>query len=215
MIKEIGSRDLAWIAPFLCVGFIALGLLRPNPTSPPLAHGRTVVDAEGIREKIEDPFRGIALTRGAWTVEGYLMNTRSTDSIMNAGGSVARHWFDVRGWMSKVYPQVLRDDKYWNVRFGDDIQRTKGEIETLYEFNPGAFLGNGGQFGMVPFLRRAGLPILSLCWYPADKDWDDCSYSAARVETSLLGHPEAGEALIDRYKQAFADIKEELNPDYS
>lgn len=214
MIRGKCAQEFTWSVPFLCIALIVLGLLRPKPTAPPQQpNGRIVIDAEGAKVNVEEPFRGIVLTWGAWTVNGYLMNTKSPESVMNAGGPVARHWFDVRGWMSKVYPQVLRDDKYWNVRFGDEIQRTKGEIETLYAFNPGAFLGNGGQFGMVPFLRRAGLPVLSLCDYRAVKDWDECSYSTARVETSLIGHPEAGEALIARYKQAFADIKKELKPE--
>ena len=213
MTEGKSTRHLTWCVPFLCIALIALGLLRPKPTAQPPLRGHAVIDAEGVEAYIQEPFRGIALTWGAWSADGYLMNTKSPDTIMNAGGPVARHRFDMYEWTSKIYPQVLRDDKYWNVRYGDEIQRAKGDLEALYAFNPGVFLGNGGDFGMVPFLRRTGLPVLSLCWYRPEDNWDDCSYSAARIETSLIGHPEDGEALIARYKQAFADIKEELKPE--
>jgi iron complex transport system substrate-binding protein len=134
---------------------------------------------------------------------------------MNAGGPLTRKRFGEFDIMSKVYPQVLSDDKYWDPDNGDWAQRAKSEVEGLMRYNAGAYLGNGGELGMVPVLRRIGLPAIYLVWNNKDltKNWDDVCYSAARVETSLIGHPELGEALIARYKQAFAEIRSELQPE--
>ena len=208
---------LEWIrfAPFLCVGLTALGLLRRPPRFPVPARGRVVVDGEGVPVQIQSPFRGIVLTWGAWGVGGYLQNTRGPRTVLNAGGPQARKWFGEHDLMSKVFPQVLSDDHYWDPANGDWAQRAKSELEGLMRYDAGAYLGNGGNLGMVPLLRQAGLPGVSLTWTHKDpnKNWDDACYSAARVETALIGQPQLGEALIARYKQAFADIQAELRPE--
>jgi len=205
-------REFAWFAPFLCVGLIISSLLRPMPRFPAPLHSRMVTDGEGIKVAVGEPFRGIVLTWGAWGVGGYLHNTRAPETVMNAGGPLARKRFAEYDIMSKVYPQVLSDDRYWDPDKGDWAQRAKSEVEGLMRYNAGAYLGNGNEMGMVPVLRRVGLPALSTAYAHAT-NWDEVCYSTARVETSLIGHPQLGEALIARYKQAFADIKSELHPE--
>ena len=205
------SRELTWVAPFLCIGLIVSSMLRPPQQFAAPEHSRTVVSADGVRVQIGEPFRGIVLTWGAWGVGGYLQNTRAPETVLVAGGPLARKWFDERDLMSKVYPQVLQEDRFWDLQHGDWSQKAKAEIERLLTYDAGVYLGNGGEFGMVTNLRRVGLPALSLIWH--DKNWDEACYSTARVETSLIGHPELGEARIARYKQEFADIKQELQPE--
>lgn len=215
MIKGIYAREFVWLISFICVALMVISLLRPLPQFPAHAHSRIVIDGAGEKVPVEEPFRGIVLTWGAWGVGGYLQNTRAPQTVMNAGGPLVRKWFGERDLMSKVFPQVLNDDKYWDPANGDWAQRAKSEVEGLMRYDAGAYLGNGGNYGMVPVLRRIGLPAVSLAWNNNDpsKTWDDVCYSSARVETSLIGHPQLGEALIARYKLAFADIRSELQPE--
>ena len=170
------------------------------------------MDGEGVRVRIGVPFRGMGLTWGAWGVGGYLSNTHAPGTVLHAGGPWNRERFAKEA-MSWIYPQVLQRDSLWDAAIGRQSQRAKGEIETLLAYNPGAYLGNGGSFGMVPLLRAVGLPVLTL-FQPARKgNRDDVIYSAARVETALIEHPERGEALIERYRQAYADLRRELSPE--
>jgi ABC-type Fe3+-hydroxamate transport system substrate-binding protein len=205
------SRELVWLTPFICVGLMVLSLMRPLAKFPVPLHSRAVLSADGTEVRIGQPFRGIVLTWGAWGIGGYLQNTHAPDTVLVAGGTLARKQFAERDLMSKVYPQVLQDDRFWDAKNGDWSQRAKSEIESLLTYNPGVYLGNGGNFGMVPTLRHVGLPALYLMWH--EKNWDEVSYKVARVETSLIGRPELGEAVIARYKQAFADIGQELQPE--
>lgn len=212
MNKGTVTREFVWSVPFLCVGLIALGLMRPKPTALPSVNGRTVVDAGGTEIQIEEPFRGIALTWGAWSVGWYLQSTHAPETVMNAGGPLARQAFAKRELLSKVFPAVLLEARYWDARSGDKIQRAKWDIEAAFNINPGVFLGNSGNFGMVPVLRHVGLPAMYLSSHPQPSNWDGVCYQVARVESALVGHPERGEAQIARYKQAFADIERELQP---
>lgn len=208
MMKGIGSREFAWIAPFVCVGLIALGLMRPKPAARPLANSRTVVDAEGTPVQIAMPYRGTAL---AWCVgvTGYLEATRAPESLLNIWG-LNRFWFahEVIGW---IYPQVLRNDSFWNAKAASRSRGANPEIETLFAFDPGAYLGS--TWGSTPLLRRVGLPALYLDGNRNTKNHDEGSYLAARVESALIGHPERGEALIASYRRSFADLKQELRPE--
>jgi iron complex transport system substrate-binding protein len=208
-------RELVWILPFLCVALMVTSLLRPQRQFSAPTHNRVVIDGAGVKVAIEEPFRGVVFTWGAWGVGGYLANTRAPQTVLNAGGPEDREWFGKHDIMSKVYPQVLNDDRYWDPDNGDWAQRAKSEIEGLMRYNAGAYLGNGGEMGMVPILRSVGLPALNLLWTQRDltKNWDDACYLSARVESTLTEQPQAGEALIARYKQAFADIKSELRPE--
>ena len=213
MIKPTAyPRELVWLAPFLCMGLMVLSLLRPLPHFPLPSHGRTVVDAEGTPIQIERPFRGTVLTWGAWGVGGYLESTHAPETVSMAGGPWAR-WAFARDVLSWIYPDVLKEDRVWDTAKGDQSRRAKAEIETLFAYNPGAYLGNGGNFGMVPVLRRVGLPALYLSDPDPNKkrNWDDVMFATARVETALTEHPERGEALIARYRQAYVDLDQELH----
>jgi iron complex transport system substrate-binding protein len=205
-------REFIWFAPFLCIGLMALSLLRPLPHFPVPAHGRTVVDAEGTAVQIERPFRGTILTWGAWEVGGYLESTRAPETMLMAGGHWAR-WAFARDVMSWIYPEALNQDRVWDTAKGDQSRRAKAEIEILFAYNPGAYLGNGGNFGMVPVLRRVGLPALYLSDPDPDqkRNRDEVMFATARVETALTERPERGEALIARYRQAYVDLDRELH----
>ena len=99
--------ECLWIAPFLGLALIALGLLRPLPRFPLPAHSRTVVDSGGIPVPIALPFRGIALAPNTFP-NGYLENTRSPGLLVYAGKPSDRKRFasDVMSW---VYPEVLKE----------------------------------------------------------------------------------------------------------
>ena len=132
---------------------------------------------------------------------------------MSAGGPRARMYFGESSLMSKVFPEVFQQDHYWNTPYGDELQRAKWDIEKAYTVNAGVFLGNSAYFGMVPELRRVGLPAMYLNSHPQPGNWDGVIFEVARVESALVGQPGLGEAEISRYKQAFANLKQELDPD--
>ncbi len=207
MTKAMPLREFSWLAPFVGIALMTIALSRQPPQFPVPAQSRIVTDAEGIEVPVAIPFRGIMLTWGAWGVGGYLENTRAPSSVFNAGDSVERDSF-VRGVVNWIYPDIFKNDGIWDA---DIIPRRRGsnaEIESLITRDAGAYLGNGGNFGAVPLLRRIGLPAVTLSWH--EKNWDEVCFSAARVETSLIGQPEIAEALIARYQQAFADLEQDL-----
>jgi ABC-type Fe3+-hydroxamate transport system substrate-binding protein len=141
-------------------------------------------------------------------VDKYLENTRAPETFANAGGPQYRIAFG-KSLMSKVYPQMLHDDKDWDAA-GSWWLKPKAGIEQFMAHEPGAYLGALGYFGMVPILRGVGLPALTVDWNAGS--WDEVQYQAARVEDSLIEHPERAEALIARYKQANEDLDKELQP---
>lgn len=209
MTRQSPIIELTWLASFICIGLIALALLRPPPIFPAPARSRVVMDAENTKVLISLPFRGIVLTWGAWGAGGYLENTHAPETLFNVGGPLDRAFFaeEVISW---IYPEVLRNDGIWDAKV---MQRGYGHyvnLETLLAYNTGVYLGNGGEFGLVPLLRSVGLPALLLS--RNEINWDEVCYSAAGVETALIGQPERGEALITAYKQAFADLAKELEP---
>ena len=110
--------------------------------------------------------------------------------------------------MSWVYPQVLTQDHFWDIKGRLRTHGPYGEIETLFAFNPGAYLGPIG--GPMPLIRRVGLPALYVNW--KDEDWDEQSITQTRVMSAVAGQSEWGEALIARFRQAYADLERDLKP---
>lgn len=190
---------------------ILLSMLRPPPTVPLSTNGRMVISADGVQVPIEEPFRGVAFTWGAWGVSGYLENTREPDTVLVAGGHRQRENFGRYGLMHKVYPQIFRENHFWDLKYGELSLMAKTGIEPLLAYNAGVYLANGGNYGMGPTLRQAGLPAIYLSW--RSKNWDEVGYQAARVENALIGHPELGEALIKRFQEANKELAQELHPE--
>ncbi len=217
MTRRFTPEHLTWLVPFACIGLITAALSRPTPQFPAQPKDHIVIDAEGAKVPIAIPFRGIMLTWGAWSVGGYLENTRAPESVFNAGDSASRESFS-REVMNWIYPDIFKNDQIWDADLISQKRGSNAEIETLLARDAGAYLGNGGNFGAVPLLRRIGLPALTLCSPSPNsgtlssktKTWEDVCYSAARVETSLIGHPETAESLIARYRQAFTDLERNL-----
>lgn len=205
LFKTAHPREFIWFAPFLCIGLMALGLLRPLPHLPAPAHSRTVVDASGTPVQIETPFRGTALAWGDYA-GGYLEHTRAPETLLHAGGPSKRVEFS-RHVTSWIYPQALAKDSIWDASMGTHNHGPYAEAETLLAYNPGVYLVTPYDFG--PLLRHLGLSVLYTLWFR--KAWDE-GFSQARVETALIGRPERGEALIVRYCRAFAEIRQELKP---
>jgi ABC-type Fe3+-hydroxamate transport system substrate-binding protein len=200
-------ENCSWFSPFICIGLITLVLTRAPPQFPVPGHGRIVIDAEGIAIPIAVPFDGIVLTWGAWDANGYLENTHAPGTMLDVGGTLERTHFS-QGVMNWIYPEVEAEDGIWSRKLMPTGHGPIDDLEILLAKNAGAFLGNGGHFGLVPVLRELGLPALTLCWN--DRTWDDCTFSAARVETALIGEPARGEAEIGRYKARFADLDHDL-----
>src|ERR1700685_1116147 len=74
MFKVLGRESL-WLAPFLCIGLLSFGLLRPLPHFPLPPQSRTVVDITGTPVHIALPFRGIVLAPNSFPAT-YLEDTR-------------------------------------------------------------------------------------------------------------------------------------------
>lgn len=209
--KIIG--EAGWFAPFVCLCLISTGLLRPRQHIRPVEHSRIVIDGAGDKVAIEEPFRGVVLTWGAWSIGGYLENTRAPQTVMNGGGASQREEFSKR-LMSKIYPQVLSNDRYWDPVNGGWTQRAKSEIEGLLRYDAGAYLGNGGALGMLPELRRVGLPAFSLIKsFDSKQNWDEQCMITVRAENRLIGQPQTGEALIAHNQRRVAELARELQPE--
>lgn len=201
------AREAIWLLPFIMIGIIMICLTRPSPVALSPTGVRKISSADGKVISVDEPFRGVVLTWGAWTVGDYLQHTRAPETVLVAGGQRERKWSRKYDLMGRIFPQIL-NDTHWDLINGDSDLRSKTEIETLLTYNPGAYLGNDGHYGMIPILRSVGMPAFYTYWN--SKSWDEARYSTARTETMLVGHPEFGEALIARYKQANDDLDREL-----
>ncbi|MGD0657744.1 MAG: ABC transporter substrate-binding protein [Syntrophorhabdales bacterium] len=199
-------REFVWFAPFLCIGLMAVSLLRPLPHFPVPPHSRTVVDGGGTPVQIALPFRGTALTWGVNVAE-YLEDTHAPETLLKAGGPFFdRPWF-AKQVASRIYPQVLKRDSIWDASGVSHSRGSNAEIETHFAFDPGAYLG--AAWGAVPLMRRVGIPALYVAAHT--KNWDEYIFSFARVATALIGQPGRGEVLIARYRQAYVDLDQELH----
>jgi ABC-type Fe3+-hydroxamate transport system substrate-binding protein len=194
-----------WFAPFLCIGLMVVGLLRPLPKFTVPEHYRAVVDAEGTKVPIEEPFRGTILI--SLDAGGYLEITKSPDTLTYAGGTVDRSWFG-KEFMSRIYPQVLQRGSLWDPQMIRHGHGPYAELESILASDGGAYLGSSGD--LVPLLRRVGLPALYTNT-GKEKDENESEFVWASVVTSLIGHPDRGAAVIAHYQQAFTDIASDLN----
>lgn len=203
LLKPVHAHEALWLAPFLCIGLITFGLLRPLPHFPPSVHSRTVVGADGVPVQIALPFRGVALAPGFFP-NWYLEDTRSPELLVYAGNSSARKFF-AGSVMSWIYPEVLLKSSLW----GDKLFKSASpytEIESLLAYDPGVYLGNGGPQNLM---RRVGLPVLTS---RGSGDFEDVYFSSLRVNSALIGHPELSALCIAAYRQAFSDLEQELHP---
>jgi len=197
MILRLPVTQHTWLAPFACIGLIVLSLLRPTPNFPPPTQSRIVVDADGTSVPISLPFRGTFDPR----LSGYLEHTRAPETLLKVGDDQDRARFS-KGFMSLIFPDVVKKNSLWDVGFSGHGRYA--EVETLFTYDAGAYIAVGD----TALLRRVGLPALALSWH--ENNWDDVCFSEARIETRLIGQPERGEALIARYKKAYADLDQEL-----
>ena len=111
--------------------------------------------------------------------------------------------------MGQIYPQIVKNDRFWNAEAASYNLGANAEIETLLAFNPGAYLGS--KWGSIPLLRRLGFSALYEEGNTTNQD--EGSFLSARVQTALIGHPERGEALIAGYRRSFEELEQELQPE--
>ncbi len=191
-MKESGralSRELSWLAPFLCLGLIALALLRPWPVFPAPAHSRIVTDADGVKVAIPVPLRGVV----AWASD-FLQKTHAPEILLEGGGTRERAWF-ASTLVSRLYPQVLESDGLWN---------EPSDAESLLAQDSGAvYFGRADR-------RRLGL--ITFATWARRESTDETIFSMTRVMNAALGQEARGEAFIADYRLAFANLQQELQP---
>jgi iron complex transport system substrate-binding protein len=209
LFKVAHAREFIWFSPFFSIGLMALALIRPLPQFPAPPRSRTVVGDEGTPVQIAQPFRGVALTYGFQFPNWYLEDTQSPELLAYAGGSDQREWYAGTA-MSLVYPQLLQNESLWNPKVFKHAHDKFVEIEALVAYDPGVYLGVASDYSPVPLLRRVGLPALSNWGH--QKNGEQSAFSTARIDAALVGHPEFGEQRIATYRQAVADLDEELKP---
>jgi ABC-type Fe3+-hydroxamate transport system substrate-binding protein len=193
MIKAMHVRGFFWLAPFLFLGLVALAPSRAPPVPAP-ARSHFVTDAEGVEVAVPLPFRAVAGYGGS----DFLETTRAPETLLKAGGPRDRARF-ASGLMSRIYPRALKDDNLWNCPF---------DLETLLAYDNGATYFS---WGPADALRRIGLPTLARGWNSANRD--EQVFSAVRVEAAAMGQPERGEAFINTYMEAYADLHDALQPE--
>jgi iron complex transport system substrate-binding protein len=204
--KHIRLTQIVWFIPFASIALISLALLRPLPVLPVPQHSRNVIDAKGITIPIEEPFRGAAFTWGTGIgAVGFLEATKSPNEIIKAGTSKEKENVSEQI-IGHIYPEILSKDSLWDLPAYDKGPNIN--IESAMAFNPGVYIISSNGPGEI--LRQVGLPTLDLL-SKDNKNWDTYLFSAARVMSALIEHPERGEKLINHYQQAYADIDRELN----
>ena len=159
----------------------------------------------GTPVQIALPFRGIALTWGI-QLDSYLHDTHAPASLLSVGRDDPRHF--AKQVISWIYPELLTKNSLWDAGAVARSRSANAEIETLFAYDPGAWLGI--CCGPIPLLRRIGLPALYEGGHA--KNMDDGFFTAARVEMAIIGQPRRAEDLIEGYRQAFADLEHDLQP---
>ena len=218
------SRELLWVAPFLCIAIIASGLLRPRPHFPIPAQSRTVVSSDGVAVRVALPFRGVAMSPPV-SVDSYLEDTRSPQLLEYAGDSKARQDFS-KSLLRRLYPEVWSNDRLWRSGVFQNTASPYIELEALLAHNPGVYLGCGGP---ETLMRGVGLPVVS-SWgscggrqkpvscpgLKAPPYWSYYSegvfFTSLRVTSDLVGNPELAKARMTSYCRAIADLENELQP---
>jgi iron complex transport system substrate-binding protein len=207
------TKEYLWTLPLASISLITLALLHTPPTFPVPQHNRIVVDGGGAKIPIAVPYRGTALTWCGMGADTYLENTTSPETLISGGNSKDREKF-AKSLYQSIYPEIATKDAYWINglvdQHGGGINHA-GELESLLSYDVGAFLGGCGSFGTVPALRQIGLPALSVMG--GGTDWDEVIFAISRIENRVIDQSEHGEALIRAYKQAFADLAAELQPE--
>lgn len=217
-------REALWLTPFILIGLLALGLLRPLPHLPSSTHSRTVVGSDGVSVQIALPFRGIAMAPPI-SVGSYLEDSRTPQLLQYAGDSKARQDFG-KSLISRLYPEVLSNDHLWQSGVFQKSTSPYVELESLLAYDPSVYLGCGGPLALM---RSVGLPVLSV-WGScggrqepfacpgsvAHARWSYYSegvfYIQLRVNSDLIGRPELAGARIASYCQSLVDLEKELQP---
>jgi iron complex transport system substrate-binding protein len=194
--------DATWLVPFACVGIIALALLRPLPLVPPPAHSHTVVDAQGVRVRIAEPFRGIAFAPNTF-LHYYLEDTHAPELLVYIGGSRNPKSFNEKA-ADWPYPQLLENRSLWSNRLFHNSTNPYTELESLLAFNPGVYLGVGGPQDLM---RKIGLPFFNDRVGPGRIE---SGIRSARADAALVEHPELADARITAYRRANEDLIGEL-----
>ncbi len=186
------AREGVWLAPFLCLGLMALVPARPWPTFPPPAQYRTVTDANGTAVTVPVPLRGVV----AW-IPDFLSKTHAPDRLLKLGDPRDRAGF-AASLFGKLFPQLVKKDDLWTP---DD-----GTLEsTLAHERDNSVYTSGGdaRLGMITFSDWPGGPITSA---------DETIFAMTRSLNTLLGQEERGEALIARYQGELQDLQGALQP---
>jgi ABC-type Fe3+-hydroxamate transport system substrate-binding protein len=222
--KLFQPREALWLAPYLCIALIALGLLRPLPHFPVPAHSRTVKGSDGVSVQVAQPLRGIAFAPPS-VPDAYLEDTHSPELLVYVGVASGRKWF-ANGMMSWVYPEVLKNDSLWNAKLFRSTSNPFAEIETPLAYDPSVYLGCGSP---VIQMRSVGLPVLtsgSTCGghqkllmcpgSPVPPVWfhypEGPLFIPLRVDADLIGHPELADPKISSYCESLDELQGELQP---
>ncbi len=217
-------RESLWLTPFILIGLLSLGLLRPLPHLAPPAHSRTVMGSDGVSVQIALPFRGIAIAPPI-SVGSYLEDSRTPQLLKYAGDSKVRQDFS-KSLMSQLYPEVLSNDRLWRSGVFQKSTSPYIELESLLAYDPSVYLGCGGSQALM---RSIGLPVLSI-WgscggqqkpiacpgSPVHARWSYYSEGVFAIQlkviSDLIDQPELADARIASYCRIIADLEKELQP---
>lgn len=192
-----------WLAPFLCVGLAGLTLLRSLPRIPPPTHSHTVVDAQGRRVQIGEPFRGIAFAPNTF-LHWYLEDTHAPELLIYIGGRRDPKSFHEKV-ANRAYPWLLDRPSLWRNQLFGNSTNPYTELESLLAFNPGVYIGVGGP---EQLMRNIGLPIFNDRVGPRRVE---SGIVASRADAALIGHPELAEERIAVYRRTNDGLLNELH----
>ena len=184
-------RELSWLAPFVGLALISVAPWRPAPVFPAPAQSRVVTDARGVKVVVPLPFRAVIGYGGA----GFLETTHAPETLVRAGGNARDRERFGSGIINRIYPQIAKEDALWG---------SPPEIESLLAMD----VDYTYFHVLVEQVQRVGLAAPALVWHPANRD--EQVYSVTRIEGAAMGREDRAEAFIAGYKQAYAELEQDL-----
>ncbi len=199
-IGHVPINQLFWIVPFVFLGLMASSVLRSSPIFPEAVSSRNVIDAAGVEVAVPLPFQAIVRFGGG----PFLETTHAPEALLKAGSPKDRTFWFAGGIMSRLYPDVLNNDALWDCP--SDLESLLAYYDAATYLSP--YLDGKAAEGTM---RRIGLSALALGQHPKSKD--EGIFTATRIEAMALAQPKRGESFIANYKQAYADLNQELKPE--
>jgi hypothetical protein len=219
--KYMNKNELYWLAPFICIGLLALNLIRPEPIFPlPPAGSRVFKGGDGLSASIPDNNNDIVMLFGGGGPNSWLELTNAPEYLHKLGGPKDRNYDG--NTLSRIYPEIWDDENLWDDPSLGLVNGSgsKGREGLLSLDRKGVYLGGGGYWGMIPLVRRLGFTGIEvpgdLDLYGIDKQYHDYIDYLTLLNTTLMFNDlihqkDLGEEFIADFIRQLSDLEIDLD----